>query len=97
MSSTCYNVFLYAWLNDNFRKELKRVLPCFTTTVTSTNALPGPTVTQAANLLAAAVPRDDLKRNQHGLIINGESLHRSNPPLPSAQVNNQSHLNKLND
>ncbi len=29
MSSTCYNVFVYAWLNDNFRKELKRVLPCF--------------------------------------------------------------------
>lgn len=29
MSSTCYNVFLYAWLNDSFRKELKRVLPLF--------------------------------------------------------------------
>lgn len=23
MSSTCYNPFLYAWLNDNFRKEFK--------------------------------------------------------------------------
>ncbi|XP_066907729.1 prolactin-releasing peptide receptor [Halyomorpha halys] len=30
MSSTCYNPFLYAWLNDNFRKEFKQVLPCFT-------------------------------------------------------------------
>ncbi|XP_012347799.1 prolactin-releasing peptide receptor-like [Apis florea] len=29
MSSTCYNPFLYAWLNDNFRKEFKQVLPCF--------------------------------------------------------------------
>lgn len=29
MSSTCYNPFLYAWLNDNFRKEFKLVLPCF--------------------------------------------------------------------
>lgn len=29
MSSTCYNPFLYAWLNDNFRKEFKHVLPCF--------------------------------------------------------------------
>ncbi len=28
MSSTCYNPFLYAWLNDNFRKEFKLVLPC---------------------------------------------------------------------
>ncbi|XP_036139818.1 prolactin-releasing peptide receptor [Monomorium pharaonis] len=24
MSSTCYNPFLYAWLNDNFRKEFKQ-------------------------------------------------------------------------
>lgn len=29
MSSTCYNPILYAWLNDNFRKEFKQVLPCF--------------------------------------------------------------------
>ncbi|KAF6209074.1 hypothetical protein GE061_014817 [Apolygus lucorum] len=29
MSSTCYNPVLYAWLNDNFRKEFKQVLPCF--------------------------------------------------------------------
>lgn len=29
MSSTCYNPFLYAWLNDNFRKEFKQVLPGF--------------------------------------------------------------------
>lgn len=29
MSSTCYNPFLYAWLNENFRKEFKQVLPCF--------------------------------------------------------------------
>ncbi|XP_067125803.1 prolactin-releasing peptide receptor-like [Centruroides vittatus] len=35
MSSTCYNPFLYAWLNENFRKEFKTVLPCFTTPVAS--------------------------------------------------------------
>ncbi|XP_044006085.1 prolactin-releasing peptide receptor-like [Aphidius gifuensis] len=29
MSSTCYNPLLYAWLNDNFRMEFKKVLPCF--------------------------------------------------------------------
>lgn len=29
MSSTCYNPFLYAWLNENFRKEFKQVLPGF--------------------------------------------------------------------
>ncbi|XP_043681136.1 prolactin-releasing peptide receptor-like [Vespula pensylvanica] len=38
MSSTCYNPFLYAWLNDNFRKEFKQVLPCFSRT--STNNTP---------------------------------------------------------
>ncbi|XP_048514772.1 prolactin-releasing peptide receptor-like isoform X2 [Athalia rosae] len=26
MSSTCYNPFLYAWLNENFRKEFKQVV-----------------------------------------------------------------------
>nr|KAG5708305.1 hypothetical protein BaRGS_034336 [Batillaria attramentaria] len=28
MSSTIYNPFLYAWMNDNFKKEFKTVLPC---------------------------------------------------------------------
>lgn len=28
VSSTCYNPFLYAWLNENFRKEFKQILPC---------------------------------------------------------------------
>lgn len=27
MSSTIYNPFLYAWMNDNFKKEFKQVLP----------------------------------------------------------------------
>ncbi|KAH3706757.1 prolactin-releasing peptide receptor-like isoform X2 [Dreissena polymorpha] len=28
MSSIIYNPFLYAWMNDNFKKEFKLVLPC---------------------------------------------------------------------
>lgn len=28
MSSTIYNPFLYAWMNENFKKEFKLVLPC---------------------------------------------------------------------
>lgn len=39
MSSTCYNPFLYAWLNENFRKEFKQVLPCFD--ASSSRAIPG--------------------------------------------------------
>lgn len=35
MSSTCYNPFLYAWLNDNFRKEFKLVLPFFSASTRS--------------------------------------------------------------
>ncbi|XP_072947222.1 prolactin-releasing peptide receptor-like [Epargyreus clarus] len=34
MSSTCYNPFLYAWLNENFRKEFKQILPCLGAFVT---------------------------------------------------------------
>ncbi|MCL4148270.1 UNVERIFIED_CONTAM: hypothetical protein GTU68_044035 [Idotea baltica] len=33
MSSTCYNPFLYAWLNENFRKEFQLVLPCYRSTI----------------------------------------------------------------
>lgn len=28
MSSTVYNPFLYSWLNDNFRKEFQKTVPC---------------------------------------------------------------------
>ena len=28
MSSTVYNPFLYSWLNDNFRKEFQKLVPC---------------------------------------------------------------------
>lgn len=33
MSSTIYNPFLYAWLNDNFRKEFKQIIPCIFTAI----------------------------------------------------------------
>lgn len=33
MSSTIYNPFLYAWLNDNFRKEFRQIIPCIFTAI----------------------------------------------------------------
>lgn len=86
MSSTCYNVFLYAWLNDNFRKELKRILPCFpgrgagNSTGGGVAAGPGGTATQAAGLVPTA-QTDDQKRSA----LNGEAA-RSNQVIQSAQV-----------
>ncbi|OQV25555.1 putative Neuropeptide Y receptor type 2 [Hypsibius exemplaris] len=37
VSSTCYNPILYAWMNENFRKEFKAVLPCFAGSVSHRN------------------------------------------------------------
>lgn len=71
MSSTCYNVFLYAWLNDNFRKELKRILPCFPGRSTSSSsagvAATGmePAVMPATGL-TVVVPTDERKRSANG-------------------------------
>ncbi|KAG8194134.1 hypothetical protein JTE90_000972 [Oedothorax gibbosus] len=39
MSSTCYNPFLYAWLNENFRKEFMIVLPCFNSSAQQPNPM----------------------------------------------------------
>ena len=44
MSSTIYNPFLYAWMNENFQKEFKQVLPfLFSTRGRHGNALNGVT------------------------------------------------------
>lgn len=32
MASTCYNPFIYAWMNENFRKEFKQLIPCIDST-----------------------------------------------------------------
>ncbi len=29
MSATCWNPILYAWMNENFRREFRAALPCF--------------------------------------------------------------------
>ncbi|KAI9557602.1 putative sNPF receptor [Daphnia sinensis] len=84
MSSTCYNVFLYAWLNDNFRKELKRILPCFPAHSASVPAGGAPSVMHPGigAMAADAVSAVNRKRS-----VNGErdSHQRSNQMIQSAQ------------
>ncbi|XP_046438498.1 prolactin-releasing peptide receptor-like isoform X2 [Daphnia pulex] len=90
MSSTCYNVFLYAWLNDNFRKELKRILPCFPAPAASSST--GGVVGAASVMnpvpgsmpIDAAVSAANQKRS-----VNGDQQRdatRSNPMNQSPQI-----------
>ncbi|KAK4016602.1 hypothetical protein OUZ56_031561 [Daphnia magna] len=87
MSSTCYNVFLYAWLNDNFRKELKRILPCFPAHSASTSVPAG----GAASVMhpgIGAMAADAVSAVNRKRSVNGErdSHQRSNQMIQSAQV-----------
>jgi hypothetical protein len=59
MSSCCYNPFLYAWLNDNFRNEFKRMfsmLPCLASPCLSTQSA-------ASSSAPACRTRNDLANN----------------------------------
>ncbi|XP_046438496.1 prolactin-releasing peptide receptor-like isoform X1 [Daphnia pulex] len=93
MSSTCYNVFLYAWLNDNFRKELKRILPCFPAPAASSST--GGVVGAASVMnpvpgsmpIDAAVSAANQKRS-----VNGDQQRdatRSNPMNQSPQSDSE--------
>lgn len=42
MSSVIYNPFLYAWLNENFRKEFKTILPCLFVNISTHRELKNP-------------------------------------------------------
>ncbi|XP_057366898.1 prolactin-releasing peptide receptor-like [Daphnia carinata] len=84
MSSTCYNVFLYAWLNDNFRKELKRILPCFPAHSASNSV---PAAASVMNPGIGAMAADAVSAVNRKRSVNGErdSHPRSNQMIQSAQ------------
>lgn len=63
MSSVIYNPFLYAWLNENFRKEFKQILPCLFVNISTHRELKNP-----KNFLSSMTS----KKNGETLIRNGE-------------------------
>jgi len=58
MSSTCYNPFLYSWLNENFRKEFKQVLPGFQQTHENPGRENGTLMTSTSVLRRSSSVRD---------------------------------------
>ncbi len=90
MSSTCYNVFLYAWLNDNFRKELKRILPCFPApAASSTGGLGGVGAASVMNPVAGSMAIDAVSATNQKRTVNGDQprdSNRSNQMNQSPQV-----------
>lgn len=63
MSSVIYNPFLYAWLNENFRKEFKHILPCLFVNISTHRELKNP-----KNFLNSLTR----KKNDENLLRNGE-------------------------
>lgn len=90
MSSTCYNVFLYAWLNDNFRKELKRILPCFPAPAASSSTGVVVGAASVMNPVPGSMPIDaTVSAANQKRSLNGDQQRdatRSNPMNQSPQV-----------
>lgn len=63
MSSVIYNPFLYAWLNENFRKEFKQILPCLFVNISTHRELKNP------KTFLSSLSR---KKHDDNLIRNGE-------------------------
>lgn len=78
MSSVIYNPFLYAWLNENFRKEFKQILPCLFVNISTHRELKNP-----KNFLSS-LSRG--KKNDGNLIRNGEKTIQETTFL---QANNE--------
>lgn len=69
MSSVIYNPFLYAWLNENFRKEFKHILPCLFVNISTHRELKTP-----RNFLSSLTR----KKNGENLIRNdGKSVQET--------------------
>ena len=60
MSSTTYNPFLYAWMNENFRDEFRRVVPC----LFRCRRMPAQTATE--NHSPSSVSHRETTQHKHG-------------------------------
>jgi hypothetical protein len=79
MSSVIYNPFLYAWLNENFRKEFKHILPCLFVNISTHRELKNP-----KNFLNSL----NRKKNGENLIRNGNGAEKTCQETTFLQANN---------
>ncbi|XP_074642297.1 prolactin-releasing peptide receptor-like [Tubulanus polymorphus] len=74
MSSTIYNPFLYAWMNDNFRKEFKTILPCLFVLRPRSN-INGSTQYSTVDTAVTNVERSPMRERNGSNSGSGKSAH----------------------
>lgn len=102
MSSTCYNPFLYAWLNENFRKEFISLLPCIfsrlMTLETSSLAKGGGKSSRRPGAVSSLNPERNNNNNNTNINNNNSNNNNANSNYNSLNNNyNKSILNSNTD
>lgn len=85
MSSTCYNPFLYAWLNETFRKEFKRVLPCFRNSGYTSNFYTNPRESRGERTFCRGNNGNDIVQEK---LLPGSSSTRQTDIVPRSATYN---------
>jgi hypothetical protein len=90
MSSVIYNPLIYAWLNENFRKEFKQILPCTFYYFTSHRELKA-----ARNLQGSNSNRNDKtnSRNTEKTIQETTFFHQNSNENVDILIENEEKLN----
>lgn len=98
MSSTCYNPFLYAWLNENFRKEFKEVLPCFALIARKKSPLVQSSILRTTinnNNEDNTSANPNVNPQENSNIINNNSSNNDNNNIISHDHNNNDNLSAI--